>query len=307
MSATVATAAATPPVPKSSFVRRLLDVEFTLAAGVFNPGGRDTVRVSGLRVAATISDAGSPSRASANIRVYGLTTSQQNQLSTLGLTLTTIKQNEIALYAGDDRARMSLVFKGTIFRALVDFDSAPSVMLNIMANAGLYNAILPAAPTSYRGPVDAATILSGMAARANLGFVNYGVSKILTNPYYSGTGGEQIAACAKEADINVDPNDNDVLVIWPKYGSRGDLVPVISPGTGLVGYPRYHEAGIELTMLYMPGVGRGGAFQLKTSLPRAQREWIVHSISHNLESNVPNGQWTSSLLARTRDGAPINV
>ena len=110
----------------------------------------------------------------------------------------------------------------------------------IIGIVGRTIAMKPVPPTTYPGPADAAKIMGSMARACGLAFENNAVSVQLASPYFAGTLMRQMAACAKAANIyaHIDGASN-TLAIWPKTGNRGGAVPVISPSTGMIGYPQY--------------------------------------------------------------------
>jgi hypothetical protein len=274
-----------------SYARRRLDVTFTLGTGTFGEGTPDTVTLSGLRVSAAISKAGSPSFSQAQLRIYGMTESQMNKLSTLGQRVSEQRKNTVAVQAGDDQSGMSLVFQGTIYEAWADFNAAPEVVFNVAATSGMYDNIKPVPAKSFRGPTDAAVIMAGLARDMNLTFENSGVGGImLSSPYFPGTARRQAEACAKAANINW-LIDNNTLAIWPKGAARGDQVPLLSPGTGMRGYPTYNSTGVAIVALYNPSLTYGGKIKVQSDQTPACGIWLVQVLDYDLEAETPGGAW----------------
>ena len=81
------------------------------------------------------------------------------------------------------------------------------------------------------------------------------------------------------------------LAIWPADGARGGSVPVISPATGLVGYPIRTPLGVNFTTLFNPSITYGAKVELHTSVKSASGMWKVTLLDHNLESETPGGSW----------------
>jgi hypothetical protein len=170
-----------------SFVQRLLSFTFQLGEGQFGNSGFDTVTIDGLRASARIIKAGGPSMGTAEADLFGMTKSQMNKLSTLGMVATLQRRNVITINAGDAEAGMSTVFRGTITGAWADFTGAPDVVFHVDEHIGGIEAMVPIAPTSFKGGADVATIMAGLATQMGLNFENNGVSVQLSNPYLSGT------------------------------------------------------------------------------------------------------------------------
>jgi hypothetical protein len=84
-----------------AFVQRLLSFTFQLGEGSFGNSGFDVVTIDGLRASCRITKAGGPSMSTAECDIYGMTKSQMNKLSTLGLKVTLQRRNVITISAGD--------------------------------------------------------------------------------------------------------------------------------------------------------------------------------------------------------------
>jgi len=295
-----------------SFVQRKINLTFKLgrdtngAQYTFTEGNFDTVTVSGLRIQATIANAGTPSMGQASVIVHGLTPSLMNQLSTVsrlnGGQVTT-RFYQMVIDAGDDVAGMSTIFQGQVSLAQVDMNGAPDSALHITAHAGLFEAVKSAAPLSYPGSADVAVVMQNLATQNGYAFENSGVVAKLSTPYFPGSPRQQMEACANAANINW-TLDNGICAIWPKGGSRGGAIPLISPGTGNIGYPTNSGLGgsIRIATLFNPQLRIGATCQVQSSLPFANGKFVMFEVAHDLESETPNGQWQTSFT-----GSPFNA
>ena len=277
-----------------SFTKKKIDLTFQLGTGNFGEGGFNTVEVTGLRVQASITATNGPVMGNAQLRIYGLNQSLMRQLTFLNSSATLQKKNTLIVSAGDDQSGMSIVFQGQIVLGQIDLNNPPESALVVVGNTGYIEAIKPISPSSYPGPADAAIVMGNLAASMGLQFENNGVSGIILNtPYFPGTGLEQARRCAEAANINWIIEDGVRLCIWPMNGSREGVIPLISPSTGMIGYPAYSTGigGISIKTLYNPFVRIGKQVQIESSLQIANGIWTVFSISHELESETPNGNW----------------
>src|ERR1700751_2366097 len=116
-----------------ALVQRKLRATFKLAGATFQESGTDTVTVADLRMSAKIVKAGGPTMNNLQLRIYGMTLSLMNQLSTLGMKVTIDRRNMVTLEAGDSASAPSVVFVGTIVDAWADMQSMPDVGFNISA------------------------------------------------------------------------------------------------------------------------------------------------------------------------------
>jgi len=111
----------------------------------------------------------------------------------------------------------------------------------------------------YRGMVDVATIMAGIAGLAGWNFQNDGVTGKLEDVYYPGTAWDQMQAVKEEANIETFLNDGvpKTLIIWPKGGSRGGSIPLVSRH----GHDRLsviHQNGIVVSTKFNPSIGGFG-------------------------------------------------
>ena len=276
---------------ESGFTRKRIDMTITLGTGVGGDTVGDTVTLSWLRTTAELIYAGGDSMGALQLRVFGLPEAMMNRLTTIGYVNAAIKgKNSILLAAGDDENGMQTVFIGTIYDAWADYNNAPDVAFNIVANAGMVALVKPVAALSYKGTTDVATIMTGLAATMGLTLQNNGVDVKLSNPYFPGTALTQMRACARAANINATV-DLGTLTIWPKTGSRAGTVPLISPTTGMIGYPTLNSMGMIVRTLFNGNIKPGAKVQINSAIPMACGTWHVGPLSHSLSSELPGGPW----------------
>lgn len=287
-----------------TLARRYINLTFALGKGNFGEDGFDTVEFKGVRTSVTISRAGGGSYAELQLRVNGMSLSDMNTLSTLGKPLADVRINTVTVVAGSEDAGEGVVFAGNIREAWVDMASAPDGVFIVNGYTALVEKLKPIPASSFQGQADVATILAGLAVQMGLSFENNGVQVQLANPYYAGTGVAQVQKCVQAANIN-HTIDNGVLAIWPKNGSRGGAIPLISPATGLVGYPQHTENGIRLTTLFNPSIALGTRIQLESVLTPSSGIWTVFSMSLELEAETPGGAWYTHLDCSVLDHAPL--
>jgi hypothetical protein len=284
---------------QTSFIERKIDVTFTLVQGAkFAQSGTNTVTLSGLRVSAMVKLSGEV-MAELQLQVYGLPMSMINQLSTLGRGAPGEQPNNtVAISAGDDVNGMSPVFEGTIYQGWADFSGMPDTMFLVAAYSGLYQAVASAPPTSIQGSGDVSTIMGQLAKQMGMTFENNGVSAKLSNPYFPGSPRAQVEECARAADIYW-TIDRNTLAIWPKNGARKGAVPLISPQTGLVGYPTFNSNGVVVETLFNPSIKFGSTIEVQSSLTPACGKWTIYSMTHDIESQTVGGSWFTRLMTNT--------
>lgn len=300
----------------TSFTEKALDVTLTLGEGTFGGTGKNTVKLSGLRVAATIQKAGPPSFDRAEVRVFGLPPSIMNEVTTLGVPISmTRKNNTILVEAGDVGGVMATVFFGDIGKSFQNFDNQPDTFFQVIAWTGAIPAMVPTPPISVQGGADVATMMSGIATGMGYAFENNGVQAQLSNPYFAGTAIDQAHELAMAANIELQIDSATfppTVAIWPKNGTRGGSIPLISVDSGLIGYPQYRDQAIAFRCLFNPNIRIAGQIELRSSLggdaipaqgatqAQAQRagpngQWYVASLTHDLSAQLPGGPWFSDV------------
>lgn len=280
----------------SSYKERAINCTISLGEGAFGTSGQNSVKLSGLRVSATIQKRGPPSFDTAEITIYGLPPTIMNQVSTLGIPLPmTRPKNTVLLEAGDVGGTMAVVFFGEIGNAWQDLDGMPETFFQIVCWTGAVPAMAPVSPISVEGGADVATMMSGIARTMGYSFENSGVQAQLANPYFAGTALEQAHKLATAANIElyIDSGTSPpTLAIWPKTGTRNGTIPVISPESGLIGYPKFRDYGMDFRCLFNPSLRVGGTIQMQSSIKPASGLWYVNGpLTYQLSAQLPGGPW----------------
>ncbi len=325
-----------------SFSQRLITVTVQLApnTGTNQPNkfvetGGDTVTLSGSRTSVRIQNSGAPADCNAQVKIWGMTPSLMNQLSTLGLVFNLVPKNQLTIQAGTmgpgGTPNLATVFTGTVWAAYGDYSAQPDVPFIFECLSYAADAVLSVPPSSFPGSANVSDIMSGLARQMNLGFENNGVSSTLANAYFSGAAKVQAQKCADAAGISWGIVQGNVLAIWPRGGNRNTPnMPVIAPPPegDMISYPAFTQQGIVVKTLFDPtisfgslikvnssllsgivnsqGSNRGGAKSLApvaasqsmaTAATTFPSTWAVNKLDLALDSLLPKGQWMSSIWA----------
>ena len=292
-----------------SLVKRRIEVSFRLGTGSYGDTGSNTVTLNGqLRASASIQHTGGVGMSQLDLSVYGMTQDLMNQLSTLGRPIyTTTNRNTVTVSAGDDVGGMAVAFTGNVLQAWADGAGAPKIAFRVTAQAGGFDQARPLQPTSFKGSADVATLVSSIATQLGRNLQNSGVTAQISNPYYTGSGRDQILAICRDANCEcvfegetgageqASATGGATVAIWPKGASRVGTATVVSPDTGLVGYPSWTANGIVLTTLYNPTITYGAPLSVQSSIQNACGTWTVYKVGHELESETPDGKWFTHL------------
>lgn len=273
--------------------KKQLRFVITLGTGKFGSSNNDTITLQGFRAIADIDKAGGMMMGTLRAKIYGVKQSDMNSVTTLQWKAGLLIPNTVEVFAIDGTAE-TLIFAGNIVNAWADYQNMPDVFLHIQAQAAFFNALKAIPPRSFKGGVDVASVMAQIARDLGYTFENNGVTTQLVDVYLPNTGLEQAKDLARAAGCDLYLDDK-ILAITPPNVPRKVIVPLISPASGLVGYPTFDGVGVNFQTLFNPAVTFGGSIKLETDVQQAAGEWIVSSVAHRLESEKPGGAWFSSI------------
>ena len=273
-----------------TFSTKILSFSFSLQSGNFAGGGNSYNSGPGLRASAEIQKFTGTTRGKGNFRIYGLPLSVMNQLTTVGANFTKRYNNKITVSAGDSEMGLSVVYIGDIMSAYVDAQGMPDVAFVVECQVGVSASVMPATPISFAGQTQVATIAQKIAGLMGFQFQNSGVNTTLSNPYYWGSPRRMLLALAKHAGFE-HTEDKNTVAIWPSDGSRSGGGAMISPQTGLIGFPMFDQASVIVRCYYNPNIDIGQTIQIQSSLTAACGSWKVNEISYALDAVTKGGRW----------------
>ena len=298
-----------PTQASGSFVERIITLVIQLKQGtVFKGTGYNTLTLGPIGNTATqpynslqcvvqIQNATAPFPGQAIIQVWGLTLSQINQLTTAGL-LWSNRGNLIAVQAGDAVSGMTTIFNGQIIEAYPRA-SQPDMPFVIAAIPSYGIQLTPANPTTFNGPTNGVTVLAAALQGTGYTLENNGVSAILSNPYFHGSAWDQVKAITSAMGCyGYLDSAKGVYAIWPQNGNRSaGNMPMISPQTGMIGYPEFQQTLIHVKKLFDPRTPLtiGNQFRVQNEFTAANGTWTIYSITHDISAQLPDGPWETSI------------
>lgn len=265
----------------------------TLGTGKFGSSNNDQITMQGFRAIADIDKAGGMMMGTLRAKIFGVKQADMNSVTTLQWKAGLLIPNTVEVFAIDGAAE-TLVFAGNIVNAWADYQSMPDVYLHIQAQSAFFNALKAIPPRSFKGRVDVASVMAQIARDLGYIFENNGVTTQLTDVYLPNTGMEQAKDLARAAGCDLYLDDK-ILAITPPNVPRKVIIPLISPASGLAGYPTFDGVGVNFQTLFNPAVTFGGSIKLETDVQQAAGEWVVTSVGHRLESEKPGGAWFSTI------------
>lgn len=283
----------------NSFSEKALRVTLILAGTnqVFPGTNSNTLVLTGLRMSAKVVQAARLAT-QVEINIYGMLAADMNAL-TVAWANPPIVLDHVVILEADDGNGFVQVFKGTIIEAQPEYRAAPDVYFSLLAMTGYFKKIQVdiAAPTSYPDAVAAdvaiATLIDRLGFTAEIsGAVG---AAVLTNPYFSGSVWDQFVAACNAANADFYTQGGTILVT-PRGLPRDDQPAVVlNASSGLIGYPVYERAGLNVAAIFNPAFLCGTPIQLESSIPSATGRWYPIKLQHVLESKMPRGQWLTNM------------
>lgn len=284
-------------MPANSYVRRQLRATFTLGgSGAVFPGTNNNVLVvTGLRMSAQV-QATARLAAQMALTVQGMKRSDMDAI-TVAWAQPPIVFDHFVLLEANNGNGWSKVFSGTIIEAQPEYRSAPDTYLSLAAVVGYFQKIAPVEPRSYTETVDIGLVAGDIASAMGFQFVNGGANAVLAGPIYlHGTLVDQLDTACQMAGCDYYLT-NDTVTITPRgQPIEGAQVAVrLNKDTGLIGYPVYERAGLNVEALYQPVFGTGVPIDVESIVPSATGRWYPYSMVHNLDANMPSGKWQTNM------------
>ncbi len=276
-----------------SYAEKYLTIIIGLGTGQMGNGApAEYYTLTDFRASAEITAYGGETMGQAVVKIYGLSLELMNKLTTIGPIMTQVRgQNSIVILAGENPQALTEIYSGTIMTAIADFNNAPDVSFEVTALSASIAAMTPAQAYSVANAVSADQVFGDFATALGLQLNNVDVVHMFNNPTFNGTLRQQYLAAAEEADCDVIP-DKSFLNIKGRFSFIGQNPVIISPSTGMVGYPLLSQGYMSVKSIFQPTIIQGARIQVQDSqLKAANGLWTVVSVKHELESMMPNGKW----------------
>lgn len=290
-----------------TFTEKQLRFTFTLATNAKFQGDNNTLQIMGLRASADITFPGPPSFPTANVRIYGMKPSDMQALTGLTFQVLTYQRNTILIEANSGSG-WTTVFAGQLVTSVPDFSAPPDVALQITAQTLGFDLLNPATPTSFAVAASFDQVLKTIVLKMSQDFDNVGVTGSFSGPvYFSGTPADQLRTAAQKAGVVFYTDKPGVVEIGLPGAPRNVPKWVLTPDSGLVGYPTLDSVNlIGVVAIFNPSLRFGAPLQIKDSKQLgANGEWVIYDLTHNLSSLMPDGPWFSKMTAQPPSGFGI--
>ncbi|WP_272694382.1 baseplate hub protein [Providencia sp. PROV036] len=274
---------------------------------VFTSDNKNKLSAVGLRISAEVSFGyGSPAPY-ARVRVYGLPQETMNKLITAKFQQVKTLRTLITIEAAEGEGDFAQVFSGGIFMALPEYSEAPNVSIVIEAISAVFESKLPTPAESYEGSHSVSEIISGICKRIGFSFESNNVNAMVDNPYLTGSDLEKIRWLCVNNDLDLYLGNNSVAIA-PKGAPRNIKIAVISPDTGLIGYPVITNIGATFKCLYDPSIQFGALVRVKGSqIELCNGEWRVYGLRAQLETEMDSARWFMEIVGSNLKDEYVHV
>lgn len=279
-----------------SFKLKTIRTTITLGKGTFGGGGNSKI-IEGLATDVDITKPGLPEKNSASVSIANISLADMEQMTFLAFQPLQSLKNLITIEVGEQGKTLATVFKGEITSAYADYGSVPDVEFKIEALSGGYAAQIGAKPISVKGNAKAADLIKQFAKEIGYTFKNEGVAASVRNAVFNGSPIEKARSVADEvgAELLI---DDDSMILMPYDKPRSGGAVLLTPETGLIGYPSFTSDGISFSCFFNPNLKQGGQVKIESIVPRASGYWKITKLSHKLTAyRTGGGSWYSSVDA----------
>jgi hypothetical protein len=243
-----------------------------------------------------------------DLQVYGMRPQDMNALTVITVPgqPTAIGKNQVLLEGNQGDGQWYTLFNGIIIEGGPEYRTMPEVFYHCQAVPLAYFAgKAPTSPLSYQAGAQVSQVVSTIGQTLGVATTQTnGVSgSVATGAYLAGSPIDQLSALKAKSgnafDWTIDPDNTLQVIPANPYAPRaGGTQFILSPTTGLVGYPTPEVMGIGVVALFEPALlGLGSQIEIKDSdIPAANGLWMAYSMDLQLEAvRLSGGQWYASM------------
>lgn len=292
--------------------RKVIRITITLneQEEVFTAQGNNRISSTGLAVSTSLAYGNGAITPTAQITVYGLPMDKMLKLMRVQWNTMQALLNTVRIEVGNEGENLSIAYEGNITQATIDANAAPNIPLIITSQMAMVEKSKVAPPYTVGKDVsiDVADVVEALCIVMGYEFTNDGVSHMITSTMIEGSDLEKIQKLAIACDFDLYV-DQKVIAICKKGTARTLEIPVLSPSTGLIGYPVPDIKGVAFSCVYNPKIKFGGVVTIKDSAIGGvvNQDWRLYGFTAQLEANIPNGKWQIDAQATWRDSKTAAV
>lgn len=283
--------------------KKVIRSTITLANDSF-PDGTNRIIAEGLRTSCTVQFGGGAIVPHADIVIYGLSMDVMVKLTRIRWRDIQSLQNSIKIEAGDAGKKLMTAYEGNITFGTIDMSNAPDIAFRIKSTTAAHDIYMPASPITYAGEKSVVAAIKELSENIGYIFDNNGVPDdlIMTDTTLVDTDLNKIRALCKRYKLELYVVTGYISIApqgWPLNGRMA----VITPKSGLLGYPIPTMQGIDFRTVYHPDIRFGGLVKIDDSaITTANGVWRIFGVTMSLESEMPGGSWWMDVRATYSEG-----
>lgn len=276
------------------YSQRNLRFEFINETSSFDKSGNNQISISNARATVSCQSSGNLFGTQVNVSLFGL-----------GLDMLAALSSKAMGLFGSDTERISMkiffestaIFVGYMTSSIANMNSVPNtaLMITATANADLQNKT--ASPFSFSGATPVSSVINAICKSGGYSPFIVGLGGVVvTNPHYEGSVFDQLQTLCDDLNIAMSVTPPSIS-FWPQESKKDDVIPLVSPEHGLIGYPIFSNGGVMFQTQFSTLLTTGRNVNLQTSLPHASGIYKLTSVTHELSSWVEDGPWHSVCIA----------
>lgn len=275
-----------------TYQRREIEVEFTLSEGSFDQANGNILTLKNMKCELSVSAFGGLAGTTLELRLYGLSINYAAKLTGKSQKVLDQKQNLVKIKVnGED------LFVGSIVASRLNLNQMPDAPIEITATTTGYEQSLPCPDTTVKGDTKVQDLLKAIAGSVGLRFTNVDVDLVASSPHYTGNAIEQINKIAVAYNLSYYV-DMGSLIVATGANPLDSITPLISPSSGLIGYPIFIDYGINFTCMFSSSIKVLRNIRLETDLPNATGIYqVLEGTTHYLSQYVEGGPWFTMVTA----------
>lgn len=280
----------------TSFTRKRLRVTLIMSGtnSVFPGTNSNTLVLENMRMSSRVQQVARLAT-QAEIKIYGMKAADMNALTVAWAKPPVVLDHFVILEADTGKGFVQ-VFRGTITEAQPNYEGAPDVCFSLVATTGYFQKINPAEPTSYPAATDIKSVVQDLAGRMGFTFVDGGAKATFAEgSYFWGTLWDQLAQACAAANVDYYVQGDTILITEAGKPGKDKPSVVLTPQSGLIGYPSYERSGLLVLAIFDSAFTCGVPLDIKSAVPNANGRWYPYALAHILESRMPEGQWMSQI------------
>ena len=278
------------------YTERSLRFEFNNLTSTFEGTNSNKISISNVMATVSCQSSGNLFGTQVSVSIYGLGIELLAALSSkaMGLYGPDTDKVSLSIYVED-----TTLFAGFLTSSMANM-AVPNAALLITAtaNAELQNKV--ASPFSFNGATPLISDLTAICKNAGYNPLIIGLEgKTLTNPHYYGSVFDQLEQICYDMKVSMSVMSPQIS-FWDDEKERDEIIPLISPDYGLIGYRIFANGGVMYQTQFSSLLTTGRKIKLVTSLPHASSNYKLTSVTHELSSWVEDGPWHSICIANKK-------